>query len=705
MKKFKKNKGFTLIETLLVIATALIIIVGVFNLYSPSNENLKVNKAVNDLSVLKAGVEDLVLADHNVTLSNDIVLMSKIAPDNMVNNTKLLSPWKGEIVISKHSGSVGDFDISYTGLPKSDCVKFMVQADKVFDTITSSSGKLSGNANVNQISDFCEELKEEDSFVLSTFTANGKGQNSSAVVASSSSVGAGSSNAGFYAANNSSAMSGGIPINGISETPKDQNATSDNNATGTPTAIDSKTSDDSIATAKEDANNDIAKNASVSNFNGGSGTSPAANGGNTVIASAGGSGSSGTGNSIAGGGSTSVADGANGNSSEQPTDKNNEIEKTGTTSDNATPSTYMLGSDNNNSGSSSGHNNNNSLFDNVSGLNIITSFNKNNGGFVIKDSENNYQISFNLSDTSEQNINFLGYMYNFVYENTLDISQYNSNQAEETTLNTYGNFANVTNGGLNTNHIHFGNIMETMNKYYVDNHYLPNVDVYKGFDNINTYLCGDLDFCNLKDDQGQYNNSLNDISSYTYDSMYNSIALNGASINDGRNNLAIGSNSHISNSGDNNMLIGDNNNIVDSGNNNVIKGSGSNMNKVGDNNLIHGTSDSMTNSSNDNSISGNNANINSSGNHNNVEGTNSNVVNSKDNNTAIGQGAQINGVGNNNKVQGDNSSISGGSNNNTVSGNSSSINGNGSDNSVSGNNSTINNNNGIKLDGDNLHQN
>lgn len=696
MKRLKK--GFTLLETIFVLTTALIIIASVFRIYYPANENSKINEAVNELSILKTGIDNLIMADRDIDLSNNIVLMSKIAPDTMIYNSKLLSPWKGDIIVSKHPSGKGNFNISYKGLPKSNCMKFISQVSKIFNTISNSNKQISDKANINEISDFCIDVKDNEEFVLSTYSQG----DSSIIIATGPDGGLG--NNGFDA----------TPSGGSNSNPS---SPSNENQPSIPTGSTDPGSDSTNQNVEENENTTPTEN----NNSGGENTTTNEQTDNTNTTNAG--------NTGTGSGTTPPASGNQNNNG-----NTNTGDGSSTVVDNPTSSGGSSGS-----GGSGSDNNEKSIFSNADGNGLIASFNKSNGSFIIKDSGSDYQLSFNINDKSTKNTNFASYLYNYIFENTLDLSQYNEYQLENTSINSYKDLYNSTlnMGGLNTNKIDFGDIMNIMSDYYKNNNYLPTVNIYAGYDNINSYLCGQYKFCSIGNYNGKYNFNLSDINDYSYANMNNSIAFNGASINKGENNLALGFNTHISNSGNNNIAIGSMNDIVDSGSNNIALGSMNSMNKAGDSNVLNGKINSMTNSGNsnfikgdnnningslnnntiigangnivnsqnNNSISGANSQINNSGNNNSINGPNGSIVNSKNDNTIIGKNGQMNGVGNNNKINGDNGSISNGTDNNTISGNNSSINSNGSNNSITGTNSVINSGSDIKLNGNNIYKN
>lgn len=697
MKNVKK--GFTLLETILVLATALIIIAGVFRIYYPSNENAKINKAVSDLAVLKTGIENLVMADRDVDLSNGIVLMSKIAPDTMISNSKLLSPWKGDVVVSKHPGTKGDFDISYKGLPKSNCVKFIAQASKVFNTISSSAGKkLSEKASVSDVSDFCTGTDDSSEFVLSTYSEGGT------LIA----TGPTEPDEGFDATPGGGSSSSGTPP---SETNQPTIPDPENPGTGTtpPTTGDGE-DEDPVVTPPTGGSEGT--NPPTSEIPGGSGgsTTPGggtSGGGTTPPATGGETGGGGGGTTTTPGGGTVVDTGSTGGGS---------------------------------SGGSGGSNNDakESIFSNADGSGLVVSFNKSYGSFIIKDSGSDYQLSFSLDNKSVQNTTFMNYLYGYIFDNTLDTSKYNEVQTANVSVDDYSDLYNskLTIGGLNTNKIDFGDVMNIMSDYYTSNNYLPTVSVYAGYDNVNSYLCGEYKFCSLGNYNGRYNFDLSDMSTYSYTAMTNSASFNRASINKGENNLADGINTQISNSGSNNIAIGDGNSLNNAGSNNLVLGTMNKITNGGSNNTIKGSNNSFTNSAdfntingnnsqitgsgsyntisngananivnskNNNTVSGGNAQMNGAGSNNNINGDNSSMINVKDNNAVIGKNSKLNGVANSNTINGNNSSINGsngaGASSNMISGTNSSINGTGGNNSIIGDNSTINNGNGVKLSG------
>ena len=168
-KKYIKNKsGFSLSEILLVMGISILIISLIFVSYKLFNERWKVNKASKDLIYLKKSIEEL-KSNTTMGITNEILLKSNNIPDDMINNSQIINPWKGNINIKSYPNDSRYYQISYSNITVSDCIGMVSKVSNSFNSITINSNNLNSN-NINDISVFCSNLKNSGEISFSNYT-------------------------------------------------------------------------------------------------------------------------------------------------------------------------------------------------------------------------------------------------------------------------------------------------------------------------------------------------------------------------------------------------------------------------------------------------------------------------------------------------------------------------------------------------------
>ena len=89
--QFNKNKGFSLIEVLLVLGFAAVLIAGAFLAYSSVKSSSQVNRTAQNVSMVAAGIKALYANSPDYEgLSNELVINANIAPEEWVNGDTLV---------------------------------------------------------------------------------------------------------------------------------------------------------------------------------------------------------------------------------------------------------------------------------------------------------------------------------------------------------------------------------------------------------------------------------------------------------------------------------------------------------------------------------------------------------------------------------------------------------------------------------------
>lgn len=142
MYKINRNKGFSLLELLLVLGIIAALIIAAFIIFPKVQSAQRVDQEAKNISALQAGVKSLYASMPSYdTLSDDIVIKSKIAPDNMINEDgQLTNSFKGYVsvfgaIISMNSSASDGFQIVYNGVPPAECVKLVSAVGSNFPLI------------------------------------------------------------------------------------------------------------------------------------------------------------------------------------------------------------------------------------------------------------------------------------------------------------------------------------------------------------------------------------------------------------------------------------------------------------------------------------------------------------------------------------------------------------------------------------------
>ena len=141
----KKNKGFTLVEILLVVGFIALASVGVYTIYSKVQLSSGATTESRNLDTIRAGIKQLYGANHNYgTLSNTVVNAGRITPDNMKtapNSTDsvITNSFGGVVTIAPANlggGTNNGFSITYNGVPAGVCTKLVSTGGSQFDQVT-----------------------------------------------------------------------------------------------------------------------------------------------------------------------------------------------------------------------------------------------------------------------------------------------------------------------------------------------------------------------------------------------------------------------------------------------------------------------------------------------------------------------------------------------------------------------------------------
>ena len=149
----KNNKGFNLIETLLVVGLIAIASIGVYKLFSKVQEGNTANTEAKNIDLIRAGVKSLYAAQTNyASLTPTIINRAKITPESMrvAGGAAIINSFGGAVDVRPaaiNGGANNGFTISYDKVPGPVCTKLASGAAAQFDIVTvgGAAGSLAGN--------------------------------------------------------------------------------------------------------------------------------------------------------------------------------------------------------------------------------------------------------------------------------------------------------------------------------------------------------------------------------------------------------------------------------------------------------------------------------------------------------------------------------------------------------------------------------
>lgn len=157
MKLQKKNKGFTLIEILLVVGFIALASAGIYTIYSKVQVSNKANAESRNLDLIRAGVKSLFASKTNFTgLDNTVVNAGRITPENMKTSaaTEIINSFGGPVTVAPiglNGGTNNGFRITYDQVPGDICIKLASAAGAQFDVVTIGTNTPVKAFGVNEI--------------------------------------------------------------------------------------------------------------------------------------------------------------------------------------------------------------------------------------------------------------------------------------------------------------------------------------------------------------------------------------------------------------------------------------------------------------------------------------------------------------------------------------------------------------------------
>ena len=167
------NKGFSLIELLLVLAVATGVVAATFYGYSKVQAHNRVNRATHDLASISKAMNAILTTRPTIAEANTM-LTSKALPSSMTDRTgSFVNAYGGKLTITAHSGSDDFYDVSYYNVPSDACIELVSASKAIYRTITNTSysPKITAASSVNDIASFCSGFTSSSSVMVFTDAA------------------------------------------------------------------------------------------------------------------------------------------------------------------------------------------------------------------------------------------------------------------------------------------------------------------------------------------------------------------------------------------------------------------------------------------------------------------------------------------------------------------------------------------------------
>lgn len=129
----KKQKGLTLIETLIALLVLGVVIAGALLLYSRANASSAANATQNQLLALTTAVREISPGPSFTGITQSTLVTARKAPSDMVNGTNLVNKFGGPVTIAAATYGTGApagnaFTISFAGVPADVCSSVVARA-------------------------------------------------------------------------------------------------------------------------------------------------------------------------------------------------------------------------------------------------------------------------------------------------------------------------------------------------------------------------------------------------------------------------------------------------------------------------------------------------------------------------------------------------------------------------------------------------
>jgi len=140
MLRKQKRKGYSLLEITIGLAVLSIVLVAVLYMYPKLKSSSNINNEMVNMNTIVTGINSIYNGNSNYSgLNNKVLIQAKIIPTSITTDPsgKILNSWSGDIII-KSEMSTGNgtlINITYTDVPRDQCIKFVTAVEKMFSVI------------------------------------------------------------------------------------------------------------------------------------------------------------------------------------------------------------------------------------------------------------------------------------------------------------------------------------------------------------------------------------------------------------------------------------------------------------------------------------------------------------------------------------------------------------------------------------------
>lgn len=186
------EKGFSLLEIILVLGIITALIVSAFIVYPKIQSSQRANTEIKNIATIMAGINGLYAGmTRYVGLNNQTLINANIIPDNMLSseegvNNKITSSWGGDVNISLANQInddgiiISSVKISYSSVPALECQKIIISSQSLFNLIYAGANgsliiknsirdKTDSEASVNSIVSSCNSGGNNNTINMTTF--------------------------------------------------------------------------------------------------------------------------------------------------------------------------------------------------------------------------------------------------------------------------------------------------------------------------------------------------------------------------------------------------------------------------------------------------------------------------------------------------------------------------------------------------------
>jgi len=156
--KTKTQKGFSLLELLLVVAVGAILILAGLAIYRNITANTSVNDTSRMVNVLKQEVQRIYQGEASyAALDNDLLVDTQVVPAKHLGGADgITSPFKTDVTVEVNAGDAETFDIGIDAVPAEACLKLGLEyttndADFVNVSIDGNDVNVPTVANINAV--------------------------------------------------------------------------------------------------------------------------------------------------------------------------------------------------------------------------------------------------------------------------------------------------------------------------------------------------------------------------------------------------------------------------------------------------------------------------------------------------------------------------------------------------------------------------